>query len=715
MKISQKLISLVLLPLIAFFIVSFFYAKISLDESVIVNDMESNAKLFVSVSNLIHELQRERGRTSIYLSGGSREDMETQRGASDKTISPMSAAIESSALPAAVKSQAGVTVAEVEKVRALANQKAAAKDVVDAYGKVIAGLMSIESAICNSKTTRGFGKSLTTLITLETAKENAGKLRATASGILTANAPINEELFSRLLNYKANIDANLDSQAIALSPQVKNKFDEYRKAPAWNDVGRIFNLVLSKSKEGNYGVSGKEFFELITKVIDDLGDIRSREISAVMSKLSEIQQEISSSLVKVFVMIGLTSLLTIGMAIPLGRSISNPIHQLIAYASEVSAGNLNATLTRKYSQELESLKQSLSTMIGTLKSKISEAEENSARAAEQSQKAVVAMEAADAARLQAERAKAEGMSAAATHIEGVVEIVTSASVELSAQIEQSTHGAEIQSHRVAETATAMEEMNATVLEVARNASQAAETADQAKHKAQDGSLVVTQVVKGIGEVQTAALELKADMTVLGKQAEGIGQILNVISDIADQTNLLALNAAIEAARAGEAGRGFAVVADEVRKLAEKTMKATQEVGDAVREIQAGTKKNIGNVEYAVSKVDLATGLANESGAALDEIVVLVDLTTDQVRSIATASEEQSAASEEINRSIEDVNRISSETSDAMRQSAQAIEELAHQAQVLKNLTDQMKCEGGACVADEKAMLGSVGSLPGRKI
>jgi len=685
----------------------------SLDESRVVKDMENNTKLFVAVSNLIHELQRERGRTSIYLSGGSRDDMETQRGASDKVLAFMAGAIEGSALSQAVKSQATETVAGVEKVRAIANQKAAAKEVVDAYGKVIDGLMSIESAIGNSKTTRGFGKSLTTLITLETAKENAGKLRATGSGVLTANTPINGEMFSRLLNFKANIDSNLDSQAIALSPQVKTQFDEYRKSQPWSDVGRIFNVILAKSKDGDYGVSGKEFFDLTTKMIDNLGDIRSRETSAVMSKLSEIQQAISGSLVNVFVMIGFTTLLTIGLAIPLGRSISHPIHQLNIFASEVSAGNLNATLTRTYSQELESLKQSLCSMIATLKSKISEAEENSARAAEQSQKAVVAMEAADAARLKAESAKAEGMSAAATHIEGVVEIVTSASVELSAQIEQSTHGAEIQSHRVSETATAMEEMNFTVLEVARNASKAAETADQAKHKAQDGSVVVTQVVKGIGEVQTAALELKADMTVLGKQAEGIGQILNVISDIADQTNLLALNAAIEAARAGEAGRGFAVVADEVRKLAEKTMKATQEVGDAVREIQAGTKKNIDNVDYAVGKVASATSLANESGEALNEIVVLVDLTTDQVRSIATASEEQSAASEEINKSIEDVNRISSETSDAMRQSAQAIEELARQSQVLKNLIDQMKSEGGEN-SKSKALSGGPRTLTGRR-
>jgi methyl-accepting chemotaxis protein len=278
---------------------------------------------------------------------------------------------------------------------------------------------------------------------------------------------------------------------------------------------------------------------------------------------------------------------------------------------------------------------------------------------------------------------------AARVAEAVANRLSTATEQISAQIEQSSQGAQMQSQRVSETATAMEEMNATVLEVAKNASQAADTADKAKRKAQEGSKVVDQVVAGISQVQTQALELKSDMTTLGGQAEGIGQIMNVISDIADQTNLLALNAAIEAARAGEAGRGFAVVADEVRKLAEKTQAATKQVGEAILAVQAGTRKNIDNVELAVRKIEGATSLANQSGEALGEIVSLVDLTTDQVRAIATASEEQSSASEEINRNIDDVNRISIETSEAMRQSTQALGDLAGQAQALKDLIDQM--------------------------
>ncbi|SNS10021.1 methyl-accepting chemotaxis protein [Humidesulfovibrio mexicanus] len=267
--------------------------------------------------------------------------------------------------------------------------------------------------------------------------------------------------------------------------------------------------------------------------------------------------------------------------------------------------------------------------------------------------------------------------------------VASASEELAAQIEQSSRGSDEQRERTAEAATAMEEMNSTVMEVARSAGTASDLADQAKQKAQQGADLVNQVVETISGVERQSMALKTDMTELGKQAEGIGQIMNVISDIADQTNLLALNAAIEAARAGDAGRGFAVVADEVRKLAEKTMHATNEVGDYIRAVQESARKNIQNTETATQAVQTSTQLAHRSGEALREIVGMVDSTADQVRGIATASEEQSAASEEISRSTEQINRIAAETAEAMRQSGQAVSDLARLASDLKGIISDM--------------------------
>jgi methyl-accepting chemotaxis protein len=375
------------------------------------------------------------------------------------------------------------------------------------------------------------------------------------------------------------------------------------------------------------------------------------------------------------------------------RQVIKDLAANVAFAGAVAEGDLDRSLTVERHDELGKLSESLKIMVSKLKEMIETSNHKTKEAEHQTELARQAMAQADEARAKAETAKQEGMLAAADKLEGVVAIVSTASEELAAQVDESSRGAEEQAKRTGETATAMEEMNATVLEVARNAGQAAETSMQAKQKAESGAGVVGQVVEGIDHVMTQAQELKTDMNTLGKQAEGISQIMTVINDIADQTNLLALNAAIEAARAGEAGRGFAVVADEVRKLAEKTMSATREVGDAISGIQQGTKKNVGNVENIGRLIEEATSLANKSGEALKEIVGLVDMASDQVRSIATAAEEQSAASEEINRSIEDINRISSEVSEAMRQSAHAVGEMAEQAQVLNGLIDELKSDG----------------------
>ena len=281
------------------------------------------------------------------------------------------------------------------------------------------------------------------------------------------------------------------------------------------------------------------------------------------------------------------------------------------------------------------------------------------------------------------------MLTVANEANALSERMASASEELSAQVEQVSRGAETQRMQVSSTAAAMEEMNSTVLSVASSAANAREQSDATRNKAQAGSTVVQKVVGSITHVNTLAGALQKDMLELGEQADSIGGVLNVISDIADQTNLLALNAAIEAARAGEAGRGFAVVADEVRKLAEKTMSATSEVGQKIRAIQQAASKNIGNVEQAARSVTEATGLADESGHVLEEIVKLANDCSMLITTIATAAEQQSATSDEITRAVSSINQITVETSDGMAQSSEAVHDLAQVAVELKNTLSKL--------------------------
>ena len=328
-------------------------------------------------------------------------------------------------------------------------------------------------------------------------------------------------------------------------------------------------------------------------------------------------------------------------------------------------------------------------MVNALKSHIENAQRESENAREQSARAQEAMTQAEAASKEAQ-SKTEAILVAADKLEQVGSVVSSASTQLSAQIEQSDRGAAESAQRLSEAATAMNEMNATVQEVARNAGSASTASAETREKAEAGAEVVAKAVRSIDQVHQMSLELKDDMTQLNEHAQDITRIMNVISDIADQTNLLALNAAIEAARAGEAGRGFAVVADEVRKLAEKTMASTQDVGNAIKSIQESTAKSMTGVDNAVERIGEATELASRSGQALQEIVATVEATGDQVNAIATASEEQSAASEEINQSIVQVNDMSRQTAEAMAEAAKAVSDLAAQAQSLTNLIRELK-------------------------
>ncbi len=367
------------------------------------------------------------------------------------------------------------------------------------------------------------------------------------------------------------------------------------------------------------------------------------------------------------------------------KSLGKDPAELGALARRVAGGDLDVHNDKK----AVGVYADILVMVDNLKTNIFSAKQESDRAKEESAKAQKAMQEAEISSAEATQ-KTKAMLAAANRLEEVADIVSSASAELSAQIEQSEHGAAEQAARVAETATAMEEMNSTVLEVARNASAAADVSNATRQKAEAGAHVVQESVESIQAVQHQALQLKSAMGTLDENARSISQIMSVISDIADQTNMLALNAAIEAARAGEAGRGFAVVADEVRKLAEKTMASTHDVGNAISSIQQSAAQSMAQVDQSVTYIEQATQLANQSGAALNEIVAMVDKSADQVRGIATASEEQSASSEEINRSILQVNTIASETARAMQEAAHAVSDLAKQAHVLSGLIDQMK-------------------------
>jgi methyl-accepting chemotaxis protein len=257
--------------------------------------------------------------------------------------------------------------------------------------------------------------------------------------------------------------------------------------------------------------------------------------------------------------------------------------------------------------------------------------------------------------------------------------LTTAAEQMTAITGETTLGVSRQRSETEQVATAINEMSATVQEVAGNASAAAEASEHANQAAQDGRKVVMQTVDSINKLAKEVEQAAQTIRELQKDSANIGSVLDVIKSIAEQTNLLALNAAIEAARAGEQGRGFAVVADEVRTLASRTASSTREIEEMIIKLQEAAERSVGAMEKGRAMTQESVAQASAAGAALGEITSAVGVISDMNTQIASASVEQGAVTDEINRNISNISEISEQTALGANQTQEASEALAHLA------------------------------------
>ncbi|WP_395607741.1 methyl-accepting chemotaxis protein [Pseudomonas sp. B22129] len=421
------------------------------------------------------------------------------------------------------------------------------------------------------------------------------------------------------------------TEEAALYKTFVSTLDNYLKAQAemlalskQNKIDEMRALINTRIKDGTDQM-GEQLNKLIAINAADAKDADS-----------EAGASYQGAITGVIVFAVAAALLTVLLAWLLTRSIVAPLRKAVEVAETIAGGNLSKTIEDDGKDEPARLLGALAAMQANLRQTIQ-------------------------------------------HIAGSATQLASAAEELSAVTEEASKGLQQQNNEIDQAATAVNEMTAAVEEVARNAVSTSEASSQSNQAAREGR---DRVVETVGAIQTMTQDVQNTAVLiegLASQGRDIGKVLDVIRAIAEQTNLLALNAAIEAARAGEAGRGFAVVADEVRALAHRTAQSTQEIEKMVAGIQNGTGEAVQSMQQSNQRTHNTLEMARAAGVALEQITQSISLINERNLVIASASEEQAQVSREVDRNLVNIRDLATQSAAGANQTSAASHELSRLA------------------------------------
>ena len=465
---------------------------------------------------------------------------------------------------------------------------------------------------------------------------NAGSHRG--EGADEVRADLAEHIATMRTATERNHALTLSAEVRATMDSTQHHVDEY--------IVRTEHMVeaaLKDPRSANAELPG--YLGIFRELEEELGRLSDRIETENERSRSDGAEHASIAGATIWSVTGIVLALIVATSLMISKRMSTPVHRLIGLTGRVAAGDLTVEIVPESKDEIGNLSATFRDMVENLR------------------KTLGAVQDAAAA-------------------------VASASAQISSSTEEMASGAQAQTVQTSEVASAVEEMTKTIIENSQNAENTAQTAKQAKEAAANGGAAVTETVRGMQEIAAVVQASAATVKELGTSSDQIGRIIGMIDEIADQTNLLALNAAIEAARAGEHGRGFAVVADEVRKLAERTMRATKEVGVTIQQIQRDTISAVQTMERGTETVEIGIRRADRAGASLTEIVTVFQDVMERVSQIAVASTEQSTASEMISRNVEAISSVTQQTASGTQEIAKTAEDLNRLTENLQRLLSQ---------------------------
>jgi len=641
----QKIALIVIIPMIIQVYDSLKSIRSLNEEQAVIVIMQKNVELMKNCGLFIDDLQRERGRTAVYLSGGSDiKEIDQLQAASDKSYVLFKDALQNAAIGKiddAVKPEFIRNSLEEIRMRYRTLDITLRNTSLSDYTKIIDKLISLQKSAANAKTTRGYGKIMISVILLETAKENAGLFRAHGSSLLSRGTPLASEEFITLINHKTAIDANLRSQAMALPGSLQNKINEIFNGKTYIEIEKMYEKILLQANSGNFGIAGDDFWQLTSRLLTEINDFNHAAYAQISDGIGKIVSEFQRNKTVTILSNIISILITIAIVYIIADSIIKRIRMVNNSMQAIAEGD--GDLTRRLDERGKDEIGLLSSRFNIFVTKVSGMITISKKTAKDSLTLSEKLRGGAAENKSAVTGTAESVNKINAFIEE--EIGSSKEMHdsfheqkknvdsIDGNIRSLNKISETLTQKVSQQASAIEEITATIEEMSANVSnidslseKVGFSAERLFSTANEKSVVLTNATKNIKKMIDSV--------------QTVNDFANIITGIAGQTNLLAMNAAIEAAHAGEAGKGFAVVAEEIRKLSDKSN------GEAIK-----VKKIMTTIAELTGTV--STGI-EDTGKGFETVLKESQSVSEMAGTLRSALAEQKIANVELVKAMSDI-------------------------------------------------------------